>query len=225
MKESRIALVLYRLLLRLYPAQFREDYESEVMLVFRRDWCNQRSRAAALWYFITVATAVLSDAPREHFAMLRSDLHYALRRSFRSPWFTVVTIATLALGMGVNSALFSVVKPVLLENLPYGHPDQLARVWIRNPKQGFDHDISNWPRLEDWRRAICFKSVAGFTRTRLILTGDTEPLQLQGASVTANFLSMLEVRPVLGRDFDQSEQGPGRRCRLRAVCDPLSGAP
>jgi hypothetical protein len=197
MKESRTALFLYRLFLRLYPAQFREDYETEVMLVFRREWGNQPSLSAALWFFITVVTALLIDAPREHFAMLRSDLHYAFRRSFRSPWFTVVTIATLALGMGVNSALFSVVKSVLLEKLPYGHPDQLARVWIRNPKQGFDHDISNWPRLEDWRRATCFKSVAGFTRARLILTGDTEPLQLQGASVTANFLSMLEVRPVL----------------------------
>lgn len=210
MKESRVALLLYRLLLRLYPAQFREDYETEVMLVFRREWGNQPSRAAALWYFITVATAVLIDAPREHFAMLRSDLHYACRRSFRSPWFTVVTIATLALGMGVNSALFSVVKSVLLEKLPYGHPDQLARVWIRNPKQGFDHDISNWPRLEDWRRATCFKSVAGFTKARLILTGGTEPLQLQGASVTANFFSMLEVSPVLGHDFEQGDDQAGR---------------
>jgi putative ABC transport system permease protein len=210
MKESRTALFLYRLFLRLYPAQFREDYETEVMLVFRREWGNQPSLSAALWFFITVVTALLIDAPREHFAMLRSDLHYAFRRSFRSPWFTVVTIATLALGMGVNSALFSVVKSVLLEKLPYGHPDQLARVWIRNPKQGFDHDISNWPRLEDWRRATCFKSVAGFTRARLILTGDTEPLQLQGASVTANFLSMLEVRPVLGHDFDQGDDQAGR---------------
>jgi len=176
MKESHLAASLYRLLLRLYPAKFREDYETEVMLVFRREWRNQPGRAAALWYFLSVATAVLIDAPKEHFAMLKSDLHYALRRSFRSPWFSVVAIATLALGMGVNSALFSVVKPVLLENLPYGHPDQLARVWIRNPKQGFNHDISNWPRLEDCRRATCFKSVAGFTGARLILTGGAEPL-------------------------------------------------
>ena len=210
MKEPRIALSLYRLLLRFYPAQFREDYESEVMLVFRREWSNQSNGAAAIWYFFTVATALLIDAPREHIVMLRSDLHYALRRSFRSPVFTVVAIATLALGMGVNSALFSVVKPVLLENLPYGHPDQLARVWIRNPQQGFDHDISNWPRLEDWRRATCFKSVAGFTSARLILSGDTEPLQLRGASVTSNFFSMLEVHPLLGHDFEQGDDQAGR---------------
>ena len=210
MKESNLAQSLYRLFLRVYPAQFREDYETEVMLVFRREWGNQPGRAAALWYFLTVATAVLIDAPREHFAMLKNDLHYALRRSFRGPWFSVVAIATLALGMGVNSALFSVVKSVLLERLPYGHPDQLARVWIRNPKQGFDHDISNWPRLEDWRRATCFKSVAGFTGAQLILTGGAEPLQLRGASVTANFFAMLEVRPLFGHDFEQGDDQAGR---------------
>ena len=210
MKDSRVALWLYRLLLHLYPAQFREDYKAEVMLVFQREWSNQPSRPATLWYFITVTTAVLMDAPREHFAMLRSDLRYAIRRSFRSPLFTAVAMATLALGMGVNSALFSVVKPVLLEHLPYGHPDKLVRVWIHNPKQGFDHDISNWPRLEDWRRASCFKSVAGFTRARLILTGGPEPLQLRGASVTANFFSMLEVRPLLGHDFESDDDQEGR---------------
>ena len=62
-----------------------------------------------------------------------------------------MAVATLALGIGVNSALFSVVKAVLLETLPYGKPDQLVRVWVRNPEQGFDHDVTNWPRLEDWR--------------------------------------------------------------------------
>src|SRR3569833_3013456 len=210
MKESRIALSLYRLLLRLYPAQFQEDYQHEVMLVFRHEWRKQPSRAAATWYFFTVATALLIDAPKEHFAMLKDDLHYALRRSFRSRLFTLVAIATLALGVGVNSALFSVVKPVLHENLPYGHPDRLVRLWIRNPKQGFDHDISNWPRLEDWRRAGCFKSVAGFTAARLIMTGGIEPLQLRGASVSDNFFSMLEVQPIIGHDFEPGDDQAGQ---------------
>lgn len=210
MRESRIVLALYRFLLRLYPAQFRDDYEPEVLAVFHREWSNQPNPAAAAWYFITIATALLIDAPKEHFAMFGADLSYALRKSLRTPLFSLVAIGTLALGVGVNSALFSVVKPVLVETLPYGHPNQLVRVWIRNPKQGYDHDISNWPRLEDWRRASCFKSVAGFTGARLILTGGAKPLQLHGASVTANFFSTMEVHPSLGHDFTEGDDKEGR---------------
>jgi len=210
MRESGIALRLYRLLLKLYPAQFREDYEREVLAIFAREWSRQPGPAAALGYFITVATAVLTDAPKEHFAMLTSDLRHALRRSVRSPWFTLVAVATLALGMGVNSALFSVVRSVLLQKLPFAKPDELVRVWIRNPKQGYEHDISNWPRLQDWRRASCFQSVAGFTGARLILTGGAEPLQLHGASVTANFFATMGVRPFLGHDFEAGDEVPGR---------------
>jgi len=210
MREPVVALWLYRWLLKLYPAQFREDYECEVLSVFAREWSIQPGRAAALWYFITIATAVLIDAPREHLALLASDLRHALRRSLRSPWFTLVAVATLALGMGVNSALFSVVKSVLLQKLPYAQPDELVRVWIRNPRQGYEHDISNWPRMQDWRRASCFQSVAGFTGARLILTGGVEPLQLHGAQVTANFFATMGVRPFLGHDFESGDEAPGR---------------
>src|SRR5580700_9977908 len=152
MPEPRLALRVYRLVLRLYPAQFRQDYEREILLVFSRQWAWQRSRATALLYFATASGAVLCNAPREHLDMLINDLHYAFRTFLRNPWFTLVAVATLALGMGVNSALFSVVKAVLLEDLPYAKPSQLVRVWIRNPKQGIDRDISNLPRLQDWRR-------------------------------------------------------------------------
>ncbi len=210
MQEPRMALFLYHLLLKLYPAQFREDYEREVLAVFAREWLTQSSRFGALCYFVAVVAAALTDAPKEHLALLTSDLRDALRRSLRSPWFTFVAVATLALGMGVNSALFSVVKAVLLEKLPYGKPEQLVRVWIRNPKQGYEHDISNWPRLEDWRRAGCFQSVAGFTGARLILTGGADPLQLRGASVTVNFFSMMGVHPFVGHDFEAGDEVPGQ---------------
>jgi len=122
----------------------------------------------------------------------------------------LAAVATLALGMGVNSALFSVVKSVLLEDLPYAKPNQLVRVWIRNPKQGIDRDISNWPRLEDWRRARCFQDLVGFTGARLILTGGREPLQLRGASVTANFFRVMGVRLLVGRDFEDGDDRQGR---------------
>jgi putative ABC transport system permease protein len=210
MPEPRLALRLYRLLLRLYPAQFRQDYEHEILLVFRREWAWQRSRGAAVFYFATVATALLCNAPKEHLDMLIHDLPYAFRSFLRTPSFSVVAIATLALGLGVNSALFSVVKSVLFGDLPYAKASQLVRVWMRNPKQGIDRDIANLPRLEDWRRAHCFQDLAGFTPNRLILTGGHEPLQLRGASVTPNFFRVLGVRPLVGRDFEEADDQQGR---------------
>jgi putative ABC transport system permease protein len=146
--------------------------------------------------------------------MLTSDLSYAFRIFRRSPGFTALAIATLALGMGVSAALFSVVKSVLYGTLPYDKPDQLVRVWIRNPKQGFDHDISNLPRLEDWRRAASFQGVAGFTSAKLILTGGAEPVQLRGAQVTADFFRVMGVRPQFGQDFDAGDDQQGRPRKL-----------
>jgi putative ABC transport system permease protein len=146
--------------------------------------------------------------------MLTSDLSYAFRIFRRSPGFTALAIATLALGMGVSAALFSVVKSVLYGTLPYDKPDQLVRVWIRNPKQGFDQDISNLPRLEDWRRAASFQGVAGFTSAKLILTGGADPVQLRGAQVTADFFRVMGVRPQFGQDFDAGDDQQGRPRKL-----------
>jgi putative ABC transport system permease protein len=210
MAEPRLALRLYRLLLRLYPAQFRQDYEREILLAFRREWEWQSGHVGAFLYFMTAITGILLNAPKEHMEMLFDDLRYAWRTFVRGPWFTLVAAATLALGMGVNSALFSVVKSVILEDLPYAKASQLVRVWIRNPKQGIDRDISNWPRLEDWRRAHCFDGVAGFTNARLIYTGGSEPLQLRGASVTANFFRMMGVHLLVGHDFEEGDDQTGR---------------
>src|SRR5450755_4709524 len=105
MPEPRFALRLYRMLLRLYPAQFRQDYEREILLVFQCEWAWQHNRGQALVYLTTVSAGILRNAPKEHFEMLIDDLRYAFRTFLRSPWFSLVAIATLALGMGVNSAL------------------------------------------------------------------------------------------------------------------------
>src|SRR5215472_7066806 len=214
MNEPRLAHWVYKTFLRLYPAQFRQDYEREVVSAFRREWGWQRSRVSAWLYFLRACFSIVWNAPGEHLDMWTNDLSYALRAFRRSPWFTAVAIATLALGMGVNAALFSVVKSVLFGTLPYAKPVQLVRVWIRNPKQGFDHDISNLPRLEDWRRAASFQGVAGFTSAKLILTGSAEPVQLRGAQVTADFFRVMGVRPQFGQDFDAGDDQQGRPLKI-----------
>ena len=220
MNEPRLALWVHRRLLRLYPAQFRQDYESEVVSLFRRQWERQPGAVWAWLFFLKACVSIVWNAPGEHLHMLTSDLSYAFRAFRRSPGFTAVAIATLALGMGVNAALFSVVKSVLYGALPYDKPDQLVRVWIRNPKQGFDHDISNLPRLEDWRRAASFQGVAGFTSAKLILTGSAEPVQLRGAQVTADFFRVMGVRPQFGQDFDAGDDRQGRPRKI-VISDEL----
>src|SRR5271165_109280 len=199
-----------RLLLRLYPASFRDDYEREILLVFRKQLLLEKRMPGRVVCLGVAAAGILLDAPQEHLSMLIADVKYALRTFLRNPWFTFVALATLALGIGVNSALFSVVKSVMLESLPYKRPEQLVRVWVRNPTQGFDHDVTSWPRFEDWKaRSKNIQDFAGFTGARLILTGVDEPLQMRGAMVTANFLKLSGVRPVLGSGFDPGDDQPG----------------
>src|SRR5215831_3871745 len=142
---------------------------------------------------------------------MRRHIRQALRSLSQSPWFTSVALVTLALGIGVNSALFSVVKAVLVEDLPYGKPNQLVRVWVTNPKQGFDHDVTSYPRFEDWKaRSRTIADFVGFTAARLILTGQSEPVQLRGALVTANFFRVMGVHPALGYDFSLTDDQEGQ---------------
>ena len=82
-----------------------------------------------------------------------NDLVYALRSIAKKPLFYVVATVTLALGIGANAAIFTVVNAVLLRPLPYPQPDRLMMVWTYNPRQGFDKDVATYPNFEDWRRA------------------------------------------------------------------------
>jgi len=211
MKAHRVSLAAYRLLLHAYPRSFREDYQSELVLLLRDQLATEATFAGRSMRLGWAAAGILAHAPKEHMAMCATDVRYALRTWRRNPWFTLFALVTLALGIGVNSALFSVVHSVLLAGLPYGHASQLTRVWVSNPKQGFDHDVTSYPRFEDWKaRSRTFEDFAGFTGGRAILNGVQEPLQLTGAAVTANFFRLMEITPIVGRGFEPADDQPGR---------------
>jgi len=158
---------------------------------------------------------------------LRQDLLYALRRLRQAPGFTVVAIATLALGIGANSAIFSVVHAVLLSPLPFNEPDRLvmvSQIWEGRPTV---YSPQNFLDME--AAAQSFESLAAVDGGGVTLTGRGVPVRLEGAEVSAPFLHVLRVQPVLGRAFLAGENEPGhdkvailghRLWRERFVADP-----
>jgi putative ABC transport system permease protein len=138
------------------------------------------------------------------------DLRYGWRKLARSPGFTAVAVLTLALGIGANSAIFSVVNAVLLQPLPYGDPERLVLVWNRMESTGFPKAPVAPPDVVDYRRQT--RSFVGFAATDNVsdaaLTGDGEPEQIKLASVTANFFDLLQTPPLLGRTFAEPDAAP-----------------
>jgi putative ABC transport system permease protein len=138
---------------------------------------------------------------------LRQDITYAVRRLLKAPAFTVIAVATLALGIGANSAIFSVVDGVLLKPLPYPEPDRLVGVY--HVADGH-RAVMSGPNFTDIARsAKTLESAAAISTGRAILTGEGEPTRLPIAEVSAAFFSVLRVRPELGRPFAATENTPG----------------
>jgi putative ABC transport system permease protein len=141
---------------------------------------------------------------------MRHDFVYAVRALYARPLFAAAAIITLALGIGANSAIFSVVHAVLLRPLPYPSPDRLMTLWSHNPRQGFEKDVSAYPNFDDWRRqATSFERLAAYTGADFALTQAGDPAQIAGALVTPGFFETLGVAPARGRVFTAGEGAAG----------------
>jgi len=144
---------------------------------------------------------------------MRADIAYALRSLRNYPLFSAVAVLTLALGIGVNTAIFTVVQGVLLRPLPYPDPDRLMMLWTYNPRQGFDKDVGTYPNFEDWRRdSRSFERMSAYFGASMTLTGSGDPAQVRGARVTHEFFETLGVTPGWGRAFTATHgQAGGER--------------
>src|SRR6266403_6189377 len=137
---------------------------------------------------------------------LLQDLRFAFRIFAKKPGFTAVAIATLALGIGANTAIFSVVHSVLLQSLPYPAADRLTVVWSTFSNEG--RGPASGPELVYLRqRSRLFEEFGGIWAQSGALTGEGEPEHVRLGLVTSNFLSMLAAKPQLGRFFLPDEQG------------------
>jgi putative ABC transport system permease protein len=129
---------------------------------------------------------------------------------WKKPGFTVVAILALALGIGANTAIFSVVNAVLLRPLPFADPDRLVIVWMDNRQLGLKEDIHSYPNFVDYRdQNKVFESLAAYRNASVNLTGTGEPERVIGAASTASLFEVMRVAPVIGRAFTAEEDQTG----------------
>lgn len=139
---------------------------------------------------------------------LLQDIRYALRMLLKKPGFTVVAVITLALGIGANTAIFSVINTVLLRPLPYAAPEQLMMVWESFP--GSLENPSMPANFADWREQNqVFTDMAAWAGQTFNLSGNGEPEKLKGLNVTANLFPLLGAQPIHGRSFSPADDRPG----------------
>lgn len=200
---------VFRLLLRLFPSEFRGDFGDEMSAVFR----DERADAAAagrvgmvqLWWRTLLGS--LKTAPREHLAVLARDAAYGLRLMRKSPLATGAAILTIALGVGANTAMFTVVNAVLLQ-LPFEDPSRLVSV-LRQDGQGRSAAIP-LTQFRTWNERVdAVESLAGYTMSSPVLTGTGAPGSLRLECFSANMFSMLGVSPARGRTFDAQDDTAG----------------
>ena len=139
---------------------------------------------------------------------LRQDLVYTFRTLRTNKSFSAVAIGTLALGIGANTAIFSLVYAVLLRPLPFADPSRLMMVFGTDAARGDQYDVSSYPTFVDWRdQNHSFESMAAFTRGQLVLGVGTDFVLSRGVAVTPNVFDVLGVRPALGRTFSDFQPG------------------
>ncbi|PYQ93177.1 MAG: hypothetical protein DMF96_30710 [Acidobacteria bacterium] len=134
------------------------------------------------------------------------DLRYAMRLCLRTPGFTTVAVVALALGIGANTAIFTLVHAVLIERLPYRDPGQIVVLWETNARRpGRPNTVAPANFIRWGERATAFESIAAYAETRINLTEAGDPEELVVQNVTAPFFSVLGVSPMIGRVFTHEE--------------------
>src|SRR6201981_2723544 len=135
------------------------------------------------------------------------DIRYALRQFRKNPGFTAVGVLTLALGIGANTAIFSVVNAVLLRPLPYKDADRLVMLWQQNPHRGWFQNNVSGANFLDWKKQNhVFTDMAAFESNSFNLSGDAKPEEVAGERVTTNLFRVLEAQPLRGRLFIPEEE-------------------
>lgn len=213
--------LLVRFLLLMLPASFRRAFGAGMLATFDDQWRENASPALA-WrtiiglirsaWLLRFSGQPLQVPPSHGDNWIKTfwhDLRFAVRQLRKAPGFTIVAVLVLALGVGANTAVFSVVDAVLLRPLPYPEADRLVSV-VETFTRNTADEITITPDFLDWRaQNHVFSAMAGFTDFTRTLTGIEESLQLRTVKASADLLTILKVQPFLGRNFLRSEDQKG----------------
>ena len=158
-----------------------------------------------------------SEALRQISEIVARQLWLAMRSLVHRPGLSLVALVTLALGIGANTAIFSVINAVLLKPLPFTDPERLVMVWSTAPNQELVEGFSSYPDFRDWReQSTAFSGLAAFwtfPNGDVNLTGGTEPQRVSVARVSPGFFEVLGVTPLYGRTFRAEESVAGNHRR------------
>ena len=206
-RGERWARALFRAQLHLYPASYRDEYGKEMTLVLVDRLRDEQNTAARFVAFLGAIASVLADAPKQHALVFAQDLRLTFRLIGRERWFAAVAIGTVAVGIALSTAVFSVGKSMLLDALPYREAERATMVWVTNPRQGFDRDITSYPRLLAWREnSRLIETFAAYTYRSAVLTGIGDAEQLRVIRATPEFFDVVRTEPVVGRTFARTEE-------------------
>jgi putative ABC transport system permease protein len=139
-----------------------------------------------------------------------NDIRYAIRNLIKRPGFTLIAVLTLSIGIGANSAMFSAIHALLMKPLTFPEVDRVVAIWDRSPLSGRLHDEVTMPNYLDWRdQSQSYENLALYGWWNANLSGIDQPERLQGFLVTANFIDVTGVKPIMGRNFAAEENQPG----------------
>ena len=154
--------------------------------------------------------------------ILRQDVKFAARGFANAPLFTTLAVLTLALGIGANTAIFSIVEGVLLKPLRFGHPDRLVALGERNPSDGIDFTATAAGTFVDWREQNeTLQDLTSWAWDTSILESDGEPRVLNTVLVYPNFFSVLQLKPMIGRGFAAGDTEPGKPGNVAVISHQL----
>jgi len=192
--------------------EFGVHVEMETNANIERGMSPSEARRAALGSFGNLSS--LKDEAYEvrgggMIETLFQDIRYAARGLIKQPTFTIVAVLTLALGIGANTAIFTVVNQLLLEPLPYRDAERIVMVWERTPR-GTGGNVTSRANFTGWREQnTSFESMAAFADQRLSLTGDGEPEEVTVQLANPELFRVLGVSPIIGRTLTAEDAQPG----------------